>query len=367
MSARRVLALLGRKDEPTDAVEEYCRYLGDALSERGIEMEIARVPWAERGWAGALRELRKKLSAWHGEWVFVQYTALAWSARGFPMKFLRVMRVLQEAGVRPAVVFHDVEPYAGVRTIDELRRRTQVHTMRRALHRSDLAIFTVAFRAISWLGNAPAKAVFIPVGANLPVTALALRTLVERKEGPLRVAVFGITGGESGRRESARIVEALRFAAARIGRIDFHAFGRHADDFETTLREGLRDAPVDVRVEGVLPAERVVEALSAADVMLFVRGVISTRRGSAIAGLACGLPVIAFGGGETAEPITEAGVVLLTQGQDRELGEALVRVLTDRKHRGRLAEQSRVAYRQDFAWDAIAGRYLEALSKTGPN
>jgi glycosyltransferase involved in cell wall biosynthesis len=367
MSARRVLALLGRKDEPTDAVEEYCRYLGDALRSHGIEMEIARVPWAERGWAGALRELRKELSVWRGEWVFVQYTALAWSERGFPLKFLRVMRVLHEAGVRTAAVFHDVEPYAGTRTIDELRRRTQLHTMRRTLHRSDLAIFTVALRAISWLGDAPSKAVFIPVGANLPVTALASRKLAERQEGPLRVAVFGITGGDSGRKESARIVEALRFAASRVGRIDFHAFGRHADDFETILREGLRNAPVDVRVEGVLSAERVVEALSAADVMLFVRGVISTRRGSAIAGIACGLPVIAFGGGETAEPITEAGVVLLAQGQDRELGEALVRVLSDEKYRAGLAERSRVACQQHFAWEAIAGRYVEALSKTGPN
>ena len=31
MEGRRILALLGRPDEPTDAVEEYCRYLGGAL------------------------------------------------------------------------------------------------------------------------------------------------------------------------------------------------------------------------------------------------------------------------------------------------------------------------------------------------
>ena len=38
-----VIALLGRKDEPTDAVEEYCRYLGSALELCGIELEIQRV------------------------------------------------------------------------------------------------------------------------------------------------------------------------------------------------------------------------------------------------------------------------------------------------------------------------------------
>jgi glycosyltransferase involved in cell wall biosynthesis len=364
MNARRVLALLGRRDEPTDAVEEYCRYLGGALRAHGIAMELARVRWAERGWPAALRELRKKASSWRGEWVLVQYTALAWSARGFPLRFLRVMSVLREAGTRTAVIFHDVEPYAGTRTIDEMRRRTQLHTMRRALHRADLAIFTVALHVVSWLGDAPSKAVFIPVGANLAASALAPGKLTEDKEGPLRVAVFGITGGENGRREATRIVEAMRLAAARIGNLELHAFGRQADDCDSILREGLRDVPVDVRVEGVLPPEQVLEALSSADVMLFVRGVISTRRGSAIAGIACGLPVIAFRGRETAEPVTDAGVVLLAKGASAEVGEALVRVLTDRGYRVCLAERSRTAYRKHFAWEAIAARYVEALKRS---
>jgi glycosyltransferase involved in cell wall biosynthesis len=364
MSARCVLALLGRRDEPTDAVEEYCRYLGEALRGPGIEMEIDRVCWAERGWSSALRELRQKMGAWRGEWVLVQYTALGWSARGFPLKFFRVMRVLQEARVRTAVVFHDVEPYAGARTIDDLRRRTQLHTMQRALHRADLGIFTVALRAVSWLGDAPSKAVFIPIGANLPASQPALQKPGERGEGPPRVAVFGITGGESGRNECARIVEAIRFAAARVGRIAFHAFGRHADDFESLLRVTLRDLPVEVRVDGVLAPEQVVQSLCAADVMLFVRGPISSRRGSAIAGIACGLPVIAYRGAETAEPITDAGVILVTKDQNTELREALVRVLTDEKYRADLAERSRVAYREHFAWEAIAERYVEALGKS---
>jgi hypothetical protein len=40
MSAERVIALLGRRDEPTDAVEEYCRYLGAALVEHSFNLEI---------------------------------------------------------------------------------------------------------------------------------------------------------------------------------------------------------------------------------------------------------------------------------------------------------------------------------------
>jgi glycosyltransferase involved in cell wall biosynthesis len=364
MNERRILALLGRRDEPTDAVEEYCRYLGGALRAHGIAMELARVPWAERGWSAALRELRRKTGAWRGEWVLVQYTALAWSARGFPLRFLRVMSVLRDAGARVAVVFHDVEPYAGGRTIDEVRRRAQLHTMRRALHHADLAVFTVPLNVISWLGDPPSKAAFIPVGANLPAVSFDLGKPTEREKGPLRVAVFGITGGEAGRKESARIVEAVRFAAGRMGKLRLHAFGRLASDFESELREGLRDVDVEVRVEGVLAAEQVIEALSAADVMLFVREAISSRRGSAIAGIACGLPVIAYGGRETAAPITDAGVVLVAMDKNAELGEALVRVLADANYRAALGERSRSAHKQYFAWEAIAARYVESLGKS---
>src|SRR5215510_6608826 len=115
MSERRMVALLGRPDEPTDAVEEYCRYLGSGLRGLGIALEIARVPWASMGWAVALREVRQRAESWRGTWVLVQYTALAWSTHGFPHKCLRIVEALRDAGVRVCVVYHDVEPYGGKR------------------------------------------------------------------------------------------------------------------------------------------------------------------------------------------------------------------------------------------------------------
>src|ERR1700730_16463576 len=122
---QRIIALLGRRDEPTDAVEEYCRYLATALRERGFEMSLVRLPWPERGWAAALRELARNAGDWRGQWVCVQYTALAWSARGFPLRFLSVLNVLRRAGARVVVVYHDAAPYAGDRLVDKLRRAAQ--------------------------------------------------------------------------------------------------------------------------------------------------------------------------------------------------------------------------------------------------
>jgi glycosyltransferase involved in cell wall biosynthesis len=363
MNERRIIALLGRRDEPTDAVEEYCRYLAGALRDRGFAMELTRVPWKERGWTAALRELREGTREWRGTWVLLQFTALAWSERGFPFRVLRVVSKLREGGARVGIVYHDVEPYGGGRVIDLIRRRAQLHVMRRGLKFADLGIFTIPLDVISWLGKSHSDATFIPVGANLPVRASVAAKSSERHQSLLGVAVFGITEGETGRKECARIVDAVSFAAARGGPVRLHAFGRGARECEAELRKALKDVPVELLVEGVLPAEQVARALSSSDVMLFVRAPISSRRGSAIAGIACGLPVIAYSGNETAPPITDAGVVLVSAGNTANLGEALLRVLSDASFRESLAARSRQAQREHFSWDAIAKRYTEALSR----
>ena len=48
---------------------------------------------------------------------------------------------------------------------------------------------------------------------------------------------------------------------------------------------------------------------------------------SALAGIACGLPVIAYSGSETAAPVTNAGVVPVTENNQAEMNSALVRAL----------------------------------------
>jgi glycosyltransferase involved in cell wall biosynthesis len=364
MKERRIIALLGRRDEPTDAVEEYCRYLGEALRAHGFEMELARVAWAERGWPAALRELREKAGVWRGQWVLLQYTALAWSGRGFPLRFLRVMSALRDAGARVVVVYHDVEPYAGVRVIDVVRRRVQIHTMRRALAASEVAVFTIPREKISWRPARRADDVFIPVGANLPTDAVAAEDAGERRDaidGIATATVFGITGGDAGIEETQRIIEAVRFAVKQVGKMRLVVLGRNSESAEASLGKALGDVPVEIQVHGVVAPEKVAGLLSASDVLVFVRGAISSRRGSAIAGIACGLPVIAWSSAETAAPITDAGVVLISSAERSQLGEALARVLGDRGYRDALAERSRRAHREFFAWPAIAARFAEFL------
>jgi hypothetical protein len=357
----RVVALLGKRDEPTDALEEYCHYLGEALRPHEVQLTISRVAWDKIGWPRALEELRTSAAAWKDTWVIVQYTAIAWSSRGFPRKVLRVLKILNALDVRTAMVFHDPEPVGGSRLIDHFRRSVQTQTMREALRLVKLAILTVQPSSLSWLkGNVSKNVVFIPVGANLPLPAAA-STLARSRDVPT-VGVFSITGGEKGAGETHAILSAVRYASERLGKLRLLVFGRHAELSKTVLEEGLRGLPVELSVEGVSPARIVVERLHESDVLLFVRGLISTRRGSAIAGISCGLPVIAYAGRETAPPITEAGLVLIPEGRDIELGPALARVLSDANYRGSLASRSRSAHELYFSWNQIACDYLKALN-----
>jgi glycosyltransferase involved in cell wall biosynthesis len=358
---RPIIALLGRKDEPTDAVEEYCHYLGSALKAHDFAMQIRRVPWEKHGWADALKALELQAAGWRGTWVLVQYTALAWSARGLPQKFIRVLRILKSAGAQVAVVVHDVEPYPGSRLAYKIRRFAQMRTMQAALGVADAGILTVALAQITWLSKSQRNVYFIPVGANLPISEDAPAASAARTDIPA-IAVFSITGGRDGEREARTIVDAVRYAAEKIGRIRLSVFGRHAELRENDLREGLRGTSVDISVEGVIDPGQVVKRLRACDVLLFVRGTISTRRGSAIAGIACGLPVIAHAGSETAAPITEAGVILVSASNTEELQAALVRALSDRVYRGELAARSRAVYDTYLSWPAIATRFAEILN-----
>jgi glycosyltransferase involved in cell wall biosynthesis len=354
------IALLGRKDEPTDAVHEYCRYLAAALQVHDMQVEIHRVSWEVQGWPDALQALRLEASKWRDTWVLLQYTALAWSTRGFPQKVLRVLRILKSAGTRVCIVFHDVEPYPGTRLIDSVRRFDQLRTMRRALSLADRTVFTVPPERLSWLTAAPPNAVFVPVGPTVPIQTMP-QASSQHGRVPT-IGVFSITGGEAGGRETKIILASGRYAAQKLGKLHLSIFGRCAEPRESELREGFRDLPVELSVEGLVEATQVAQKLSVCDVLLFVRGPISSRRSSAIAGIACGLPVIAYRGSETAAPITDAGVILVSPDQPDDLNSALVRVLSDAAYRMDLAARSRVAYQTHFAWPAIAGRFNDFLN-----
>jgi glycosyltransferase involved in cell wall biosynthesis len=377
-SAVEWVAVLGRRDEPTDGVRDYCRWLGHALEEHGIELVEAEVPWAEQGWRRALRGLWQQGSAWHGRWVLVQYTALGWSRRGFPFGLVAALALLRQRGARIAIVFHSPEPQAGSRPADRLRRACQRWVMRRVSRQAAKIVLPLPLERIAWLGAARRKAAFIPIGANIPATAARAGASAQAgmpvppKPGdlatggdgrPATVAVFGVTGAPHTGREVEEISWAARRAKERLPRLRLLVLGRGSAEARLLLERALEGSGIELEVPGILPAEAIAQALAEADAFVFARGELAANRGSAIAAVACGLPIVGYGAPDASFPLSRAGVRLVPHGDREELGKALAEVLTDSGLRRELRSRSRQALADYFSWDRIAERYLEALGR----
>ena len=358
-----LVALVGKRDEPTDALRDYCACLGEALGRRGVAMSTVEVRWDGKGWLRALAELWKRSAQWRGRWAVLQYTALMWSRRGFPLAVPAIIWMMKMRGCRTAVVFHDVYAVPGSRWIDRVRVAFQVLVMRHVCGHADRAIFPVPVEQVPWLSSAPSNAAFIPVGANIPSRddLEQLGPLTERLS-PAAVAVFGISScGWARDQEIAHIGRVMRQASERLGELRLVVLGRGTKEAEASLCQALAGSRVNVTVDGLLSSEEVTARLSSCDVLLFVRGPLSSRRGSGLAGIACGLPVVAYEGRETGFPLRDAGVLFAPQNDVTALGDQLLRVLCDEELRRALASRSNFVFREWFSWDRIAERFSEVL------
>jgi glycosyltransferase involved in cell wall biosynthesis len=343
-------------------VRDYCTLLSEEFARRGDRLDVADLRWEIQGWRKALRRLWRDSRAWAGRWVLFQYTALMWSRRGFPLGALAVLWLLRLRGAKLCVVFHDVTNEFRSGLIQRIRVGFQYWAMRTAFRWASLCVLTVPVNQVPWLPRNAGKAVAIPVGANFSETERPIDTLSAPRLAAPAVAVFGITYGTQGREEIKDIGYAVKHAKSKLAHLRLVAFGRGSMEAESALREEFEGAGVELMVLGLLPAKQIRELLEGVGVMLCVRGEVSSRRGSAIAGIVCGLPIVGCRGAETGFPITEAGVLLFEK-RDREgLAKALGRILTDPELYGDLRQRSLRAAREHFSWDAIAAQSVNALA-----
>jgi|SRR5579875_32191 len=355
----QLVAILGRLDTPTDGVRDYCGYLAEAFARLGTHLQIVQLRWEVDGWARALASLWNHSRSWNNRMVLLQYTALMWSRRGFPLGIFAVLAILKFRRVRLCIIFHDAgyEPANGL--LPRLRVAFQNFVLRNIFRRAEFPVLTVPPSQIGWLPRNSARAAFIPVGANFSAAAP-----VQRSANPVSsrtIAVFGVTEGAHTRTEARQIARAVRRASEEISGLRLVVFGRGALAAEAFLRSELAGSNVEISVSGVLSSDQVRESLTHADVLLFVRGPISSRRGSAIAGIVCGLPVVAYCGAETAPPVTEAGVLLVRAGDRDGIAQALTAVLASEKLNADLRARSIAAAEKYFSWEAIASQFRALL------
>src|SRR6185437_11639840 len=286
------IALLGRRDLPTDGVRDYCLQLSQAFARRGEHLDVAEVRWESQGWLRGVGQLWRESRAWKGKWVLFQYTSLMWSRRGFPLGALAVLGILRMRGAKPCMVFHDIRNDQASGWKNRLRVAYQYQVMRSAYTWAARSVLTVPARNVPWLPRNANRATFIPVGSNFPESEPQNQNGDVGSASVLTVAVFGVTGGSQSCDESADISYVLRQAISTVAGLRLVVMGRGAAEAEATLRKDLDGSGVVLNVLGVLPPEQIQQQLLMADVLLCIRGHISTRRGSAIAGIACGLPIV---------------------------------------------------------------------------
>ena len=359
--ARNWIALLGRGEAIADGVQDYCKQLAGALEQHGVELNLVRVDWAGKGWWSALRELRRECKAWRGQWILLQFTALAWSRHGIPLGALAVLAIVRRSGARCAVVYH--EPFSPEATswLDHVRYTFQEWTIRKIYDSAMKNIFPEPLPRIRWLRRNASEARFIPIGANIPERCPAVNARLSESNGTKTVVVFCLTGMPYLRDELKDISDAARKAIEDGARFRLLFLGRGTSEAHEEITRSFRELPVDVSSLGVLDAAQVSDVLAQSDAMLCVRGRVYHRRGSAIAGIACGLPIVGYAGETNGTPLDNAGLVLVPYRDAKAAGAALSRVLQDADFHRELQEKSMRAQQQYFSWTLIASAFVDFL------
>lgn len=355
------VALLGLRDAPTDGIEDYCSFLGEALGRKGIELRQARVGWAEKGWLSALRSLWRESANWGSDWVLLQYTAMAWSRRGFPLGVLAALAVLRRRGLRCAVVFHEPFRQGGERWIDRLRGRCQDWVIRRLYSGTTKAIFADPLEKVPWVPKGASKAAFIPIGANIPEGRLEDVRSDGHNGNVKTVAVFCVSDPPNREREIGDVAHAMRFVAQQGVKARVVFLGRGTAEAKEEIERLFESAAGEVLNLGLQSPGDVRRILSESDAMLCVRGRLYMRRGSAIAGLACGLPIVGYDGAVEGTPLAKAGVSLVPYLDRQALGNALTQILADREMFSVLQGKSRSAQQRHFSWRVIAAKMAAFL------
>ncbi len=361
-----LIALLGRRDAPTDGLEDYCTFLGEAFSRRGVQLQKIRVDCAEKGWTRALCQLWREAGKWRGQWVLLQFTSLAWSRRGFPFAALAALLIVRSRGARAGVVYHESAAFEGRRPIDRVRRACQLWVLRGLYNAAERPVFADPLETIPWLPAQSAKAVSIPIGGNLPAPPRRTEGLGSRNGAAKVVAIYCVSELPYRAFELEDISRSVAPLAGNGLKIRIVFLGRGTPESKTDIEEAFRGIPVEVLNLGIRRADEVSRILGEADAMLCVRGRLFPRRGSALAGITCGLPIVAYAGAAEGTPLAEAGVELVPYRDVAALSRSLGGILTDAERWRDLHLRSVEAHEKYFSWDSIADRFVTALGVKEP-
>lgn len=357
------------------------RGAGDSPREPNVYRAVPG--WGFGGW----RALGRVMAAEQPDIIHLQYQAGAFDGKGaihlLPHRLGRSRRPAAFGGrsVRIAtpvlVTFHDLHvpylfPKAGPLRPLALRALARACAATVVTNGGDYR----RLRATGGLGD---RLRLIPIGSNIPPAppeGRAERTAAIRRELGLRdatvlLAYFGLASGSKG---LDTLLDALRALEANApARYHLLVVGGDTSDTDRARFAGAdltgaihaRGLADRVTVTGALPRADVAIRLAAADLaVLPYRDGASWRRGSLLAALAQGTPVVTTtprDGGEAAGPLPALcdgeNALLVPPDDAAALAAAVARAGDDPALRARLAAGAR-ALAASFGWEAIAARHL---------
>jgi glycosyltransferase involved in cell wall biosynthesis len=380
----RVLLVTGEYPPMQGGVGDYTRELAIAFAKNGLDVHVFtrmsdRPPASHLGiethvssggwnWLTLLRA-RQLVNDINPDAVQIQYQAAAYGMHPSIHLLPRLLKATTRAGI-VSVTYHDLlVPYLFPKA-GSLRWKAVLELARG----SDFAVTTNP-EDTSRLSHAlpEANVVEIPIGSNIhpePPTGYdreAWRRDHGYREGDCLLIYFGFLNASKGgevlvrafaRLRQVKVPAKLLMLGGKTGSSDPTNLA-YAERIERLIGDlGVQE---EIRWTGFLPPEEVSAWLLAADVAVlpYMDGA-SYRRGSFMAALAHGLPIV------TTEPrIPQPGmksgenVLLVQPGNVEATAEAVRQLCGDPEMRNLLSRGAR-ALSAEFSWDRIAQKHIEA-------
>jgi glycosyltransferase involved in cell wall biosynthesis len=362
----RIALLCSERPGQIDAIRSYSLFLCDALRKRkdvsaDVYLRTPRGDWKNADSEGASRwnDLVRLLATYDS--VVLQYNPFMWGRWGFAPWLPFALTALRRRRRRPVISLMVHEPYVPMVNwrwaLMGVWQRAQLESLRVA---ADVVFASIEAWADMLSRRRVARlTVHLPVGANFPDKRDArplIRQHLGLDDGALVLAAFG-TANPS--RHLNYVVASANALARRRIPVFLLNLGADAPQLSSL------DVRVHVHEPGQLPESDLASYLASADIFLapFIDGV-STRRGSMMAALQHGLPIVGTAGPLTDDALRHAPKALrLTPVDDpNAFVEAVCELACDEEQRLRMGQDARALYEGSFDWPVLAHRLVNTLA-----
>jgi glycosyltransferase involved in cell wall biosynthesis len=345
--------IVARRANQADGIRDYTRRLLLALRETAVDAQLWQ--WANGApQADANGHPRSDLAAAGLDALVVQYNPFSFGRWGFAPELPLFLARLRRRRRRPriAVMFH--ETYVDMRSVSWALmgswQRVQLLAVQAA---ADVQLCSIQRWTERLRRTARGRPVHhLPVASNLP-DARAHRPQTRHRLGAgADTVVLSCLGLRHPGRLQEHVLAAARAAGAAAPSVLLLDLGPG----ERSQRQLAGN--VHQRSTGFLEEHDLAAHLAASDVFLapYMDGV-STRRGSVMAALQHGLPVVGTAGHFTDDVLREAsGLKLVPVGAADEFAGAVTSLARDARRRAELGAGGRELYERTFDWPVLVRR-----------